>query len=124
MRRGKFMASMQLPNQCRSVETTEFIYDFRCVIRCILDSNTGYTVDHEPINEIVQNTSLAGSCEGMAVQIAEAARRFVEQQKNVVYVVAYQCTVSPLGGVVAAFTYTHINREGEGYAHLLHGHKD
>lgn len=115
-KRGQFRPSKFTKNQCKSQNHDNYFYHIIFVTDCVKDKN-GFILDHNLIDQSIQNSKIKGSCEEMHDIIMQI---FLEKVtpliENNVY--AYKCILSPTLPNGSAY----LEKIGWSYTgkHLLH----
>ena len=93
-RQGTFIPEDMSPNQCGRQGVTDYTYEIKCVLKDKLDF-VGFCIDHDHIQESIEQTTIEGSCEEMQKLIYKKVRKTFTRQN--VKLLAYSCKIIPKG---------------------------
>ncbi len=112
MRRvGNFIPENMTSNQCGKEGVTNYTYNIVLLLPSVLDSD-GFCIDHDKLDQTIQNCCIQGSCEEMQIQIFKAIKGVCKLNK--VKFFGYACTIFPKGenlDLPANITYTQGKRK-------------
>lgn len=90
-REGVFSPSKHTENQCGKEGTFHYSYLLTIIVRNKLD-NKGFIIDHDDLNNAIQNTEIFGSCEEMQRIIHKTVINTLPQG----VLLGYKCVIKPL----------------------------
>ena len=97
-REGVFSPSKHTDNQCGKEGTMHYSYLLTIIVRNKLDDK-GFIIDHDDLNNAIQNTEIFGSCEEMQRIIHNCIVNTLPQG----ILLGYKCVVRPIDFNAKAF---------------------
>ena len=97
-REGVFSPSKHTENQCGKEGTMHYSYLLTIIVRNKLDEK-GFIIDHDDLNNAIQNTEIFGSCEEMQRIIHNCIVNTLPQG----ILLGYKCVVRPIDFNAKAF---------------------
>lgn len=97
-REGVFSPSKHTENQCGKEGTMHYSYLLTIIVRNKLDDK-GFIIDHDDLNNAIQNTEIFGSCEEMQRIIHNCIVNTLPQG----ILLGYKCVVRPIDFNAKAF---------------------
>ena len=90
-REGVFSPSKHTDNQCGKEGTMHYSYLLTIIVRNKLD-NKGFIIDHDELNNAIQNTEIFGSCEEMQRIVHNTIINTLPQG----VLLGYKCVIKPI----------------------------
>lgn len=116
-RRGKFKPFQHTSNQCKGKYHSEYHYHIMFLCNVKLDKN-GFLLDHQLIDDAIQDIQLSGSCEEMHLTLKDCFDEVMKKSKLKRNVLAYKAIISPtIPNGVAYMEYIQVYKE-TGYKFL------
>lgn len=93
-REGTFKTKNHLKQQCGIVEIKEYSYMFIGLFDYNINEKTKFIIDHNDIDNFINNLKLEGSCEEINKKLAVSLTNFFRRKKVVTN--AFKMTIKPI----------------------------
>lgn len=93
-RRGEFNPAQRTDNQCKVRGHHNYKYHLMFICDPKLDKS-GFLIDHQLIDDSIQEVDLQGSCEEMHLQLTQCFEKLMKKAKLYKHIYAYKCIISP-----------------------------